>query len=220
MYKVLAAIPSYRGPEPTPLFYLMEMAYHAGQDRADRKYSMKVMVGGPKIPTPVVRNTAVMVGLNLRATHLLMIDDDMCPPPDLIPRLLAHNVDIVAPLFFRAGGRQDPLVFEYTDDGQSRSMVDYPRDTLFQVHAGIGTGVILIKMEVFMAMPKPWFFYPQDGKVGMDLTFCRRATECGFLIFCDSTFVVPQMGLAQPVSAMKEGATEADVKEELILWQT
>jgi hypothetical protein len=216
MEKVLVAIPSYNGPSPRPFYSFLNLAFQAGLDRADRKYSVKFLVGGPKIKTSAVRNTAVKAALATHATHLLMVDDDMVPSHDLIPRLLAHNVDIVGPLFFRGGGAQEPLVFEYQKDGTLCTMADYPKDTLFQVPAGIGTGVMMVKTEVFMAMSQPWFYYPPDDS-GMDLNFCKRAIAAGFLIFCDSTFVVPQMGIPQLISGTRDVATLSE--EERQTWQ-
>jgi hypothetical protein len=197
--RILCCIPSYKGPEPHPFFSFLLLATEVGRAESEGKYKVRWNVGGPKVRVPVVRNQACAFALNGDATHLLFIDDDMLVPPGAIEHLLALDLPIVSPIFYRGGKSHDPLVFDWGEDGKPHPMKEYPVDTLFLAPAGVGTGVMMIKTEVLKAMDPPYFYYPQDPTMGMDLEFCRRAAEIGFASYCDSRILVRQMGLNEPV---------------------
>lgn len=163
-------------------------------------YKAKWLVGGPKVKIQNVRNISCRAALNGGATHLGFVDDDMLlSPPDIFARLLRHDKDIISPLFFRSGGNHEPLIFNLNGDGEPHPILDYERNALFEVSGGVGTGVMLIKRKVLEAIGEPWFFYPNDSHRGMDIHFCLRAIKLGFKVWCDTSIVVKQMGMASPV---------------------
>jgi hypothetical protein len=194
---ILTVIPSYAGPDCLPFAHFLGFAEQCGRDYD--KYRMWWVVAGPKIKTQLVRNGSCTLAMETGATHVLFIDDDMCVPADLVTKLLAHNKDIITPLFFRGGGDCAPLVFAPGENGDSEPMWDHPPRQLFVAPCGAGTGVMLIKREVLEAVEPPWFIWPNDPERGMDLGFCARAREKGFAVWCDSSIIVPQMSLPQPV---------------------
>jgi hypothetical protein len=51
----------------------------------------------------------------------------------------------------------------------------------------IGFGFTLIRVEVFIKMPQPWFATPYDGQkfVGEDIFFCAKAEDAGHEIYID-----------------------------------
>lgn len=120
-------------------------------------------------------------------THLLFVDDDMTFPMHSIIGLLARNVDIVgancatkaippSPTA-RMGEKEDEELFTRYD---SRGLKQVTR---------LGTGVLMIKMEVFEKLSEPWFSIPweeeKQGFIGEDVFFCRRAIEAGFNLHVD-----------------------------------
>ncbi|MBF0562597.1 MAG: hypothetical protein HQL37_11370 [Alphaproteobacteria bacterium] len=198
--RILCSVPVYHAVEPLPFAHFLSLSQESGRAEAAGKYEVRWLVGGPKVKTQNVRNTSCRVALDGNATHLAFIDDDMLPEPkDILERLLAHDKDIVAPLFFRSSGNFDPLVFDLDGSGEPVPMLNYPRNALFQVNGGVGTGVMLIKSRVLKAMHDPWFYYLTNSARSMDVHFCIRAISMDFEVWCDSSIIVRQMGLPNPV---------------------
>jgi GT2 family glycosyltransferase len=124
-------------------------------------------------------------------SHLLFIDSDMVFTPDLLQRMLKHDFDILG---IPCNKRRLPL--ENNVQPLNPDDKDMP-STLFEA-ASVGTGVMLIKTRVFKKLPAPWFefSYDEEGKrVGEDVSFCRKAREQGFRIYCDPTISVQHLGL-------------------------
>jgi GT2 family glycosyltransferase len=192
--KILATVPVYTAVTPEPYISHLIFSQETGKAEILGKYKVRWNAGGPGVRTPIVRNGGAQIALQGGADHLLFVDDDMILPPTIIESLLAMDVPIASPIFFRAGEPYDPLVFDMDRiTKEPVSMWDYPVDQIFEAPGGVGTGVMLIKTEVFRSLPYPWFFYPQDHRWGMDLDFCRRAREAGFKAYCDSRILVEQM---------------------------
>lgn len=198
--RILCCVPSYHAVEPLPFAHFLSLSQECGRAEAAGKYEVRWLVGGPKVKTHVVRDQACHLVLAAKATHLAFIDDDMLPDPkDLFEKLLAHDKDIVAPLFFRSSGNFDPLVFNCNPGGHPEPILDYPKNELFEVSGGVGTGVMLIKAEVIKALGAPWFYYRAGSARSMDLNFCLTAISAGFKVWCDSSIIVRQMGMPHPV---------------------
>lgn len=198
--RILCSVPVYHALDPLPFMSFLDVSQETGRAEVAGKYSVRWLVGGPKVKTQIVRNISCRTTLTGGASHLAFVDDDMLlGPRDIFERLLAHDKDIVSPLFFRAAGNFDPLVFHLDGDGEPCPITDYPKDTLFEAPAGVGTGVMLIKREVLEALEDPWFFYPQQSTRSMDVDFCLRAIAKGFKVWCDTSIIVKQMGLPKPV---------------------
>lgn len=197
--KILITIPCYRSVEALPYMTHLIFAQETGKAEAAGKYKVRLNVGGPGVRVPLVRNGAVEIAKSLQADYLFFIDDDMLVGPKILEHLLSLDLPIVSPIFFRSGEPYNPLVFDIDPEGYPDSMTDYPVDQVFEAPGGCGTGVMLIKMEVFEALESPYFFYPKDAGRGMDLEFCRRARDRGFATYCDSRVLVEQMEEPKPV---------------------
>jgi hypothetical protein len=200
--RILCSVPCYHAMDPLPLMHFLDVSQETGRAEAAGKYSVRWLVGGPKVKTQNVRNISCAATLNGGATHLAFVDDDMLlGPRDIFEKLLAHDKDIVAPLFFRSSGNFDPLVFHLNGDGEPHPITDYPKNALFKASGGVGTGVMLIKRAVLERVGdnNGWFHYPLDSTRSMDLDFCIRAIGKGFKVWCDSSIIVKQMGLPAPV---------------------
>jgi hypothetical protein len=195
--KVLVAIPSYNAVQPYPFIHFLTFSQETGRAEATGKYIARMCVPG-KVKTVVARNAATRIAVSDGADLLLLIDDDMSVPPDVIERLMAHDVDIVVPIFFKPS-TVEPLIYEFDKLGCLVPMFNYPENCLFEVPAAAGTGVMMIKTEVLKAMDEPIWVGSVDPTYAEDVEFCRKAKKLGFKIWCDSSVKVDQMSAPEPI---------------------
>lgn len=196
---VLVCVPCYRSVDPNPFIHFLVLAQETGKAELLGQYAVRWMVGGPRQKIVPVRETAANLAVNGGCSHLWFIDDDFVLPTGLLGRLLAHDVDIVAPLFFK-DDPVEPLVFKADyRTGKFECWRDYPENSLFEVPGAVGSGCMLIAVRVLQAMQPPYFRKNPDPEIGEDLDFCQRARGLGFKIWCDSTCPVEQMGISAPV---------------------
>lgn len=142
-----------------------------------------------------IRTELVVRAMKYDATHMLFLDDDMEFPPDLLNKLIRHNVPVVGCNYSRrvlppmptAWGLDDEPVF--TDDKASG----------LQEVLHLGTGAMLIDMRVFDLLREklgedaaPLFDFTwkkkEDGKPyleGEDVFFCHKLRSVGVPIFVD-----------------------------------
>jgi len=122
-------------------------------------------------------------------SHILFIDSDMTFPQDMVQRLLKHDVDIVAANCARRRMPTGPTAQNYDENGVRTMVYTMPDSTGLEEVGSIGTGIMLIKKEVFQNMSEPWFDMPwQTGKrgyMGEDVFFCKKAQELGFKVYID-----------------------------------
>lgn len=115
-------------------------------------------------------------------THVLWLDTDMSFPPETAIRLALHERPFVACNYLMRGGkfftaRRDGRQVETTADSTGLEAVD-----------SVGLGVALMRMDVALALPRPWFRHglnEQGQDIGEDVMFCRAAREAGFPIWVD-----------------------------------
>lgn len=133
------------------------------------------------------RNYIVAQAKKEKVDYVLMIDDDMTFPPDLITRLLGRNKDIIGVL---SHSRKLPLK-------PTVEPIEEIKPDLFQCKT-IGGGVMLINMKVFEKIDKPYFDTETYDygltKVGEDSWFCHQATKRGYEIWCDPTLKIGHLG--------------------------
>lgn len=122
-------------------------------------------------------------------SHILFIDSDMRFPQDMIARLLAHDLDIVATNCARRRMPTGPTAQIYKENGDRELVWSMPDSTGLQEVGSVGMGVMMIKAEVFKALGEPWYETPwrhdKRGYIGEDVFFCRKAREAGFKIWID-----------------------------------
>ncbi len=117
-------------------------------------------------------------------THMLMIDDDMTFESDFALKLLEQDVDVVGGLAFKRRPAFTPCVFEKRQDKKYYPILP----EVFREVDVVGTGGILIKMDVFKKLKYPWFetYYDDSGRHwSVDFDFCIKAKAAGFKIFAD-----------------------------------
>jgi GT2 family glycosyltransferase len=130
----------------------------------------------------IARNNGVQIAQDWDAHYLLFLDSDMMFPETTLPRLLRHRQDIVAATYTK---RVPPYpVLGSTlkaDTGEAPpGLVEMAR---------VPTGCLLIRMNVFEKLPRPYFRFDANEEtgdiVGEDYIFCDRARAAGFRIWCD-----------------------------------
>lgn len=144
---------------------------------------------------PQLRHKIVLEALDRDATHLLFLDSDQSFPPDIFTRLYRRNVDVVAcnvavkcfpshPTARQKGG--GPNGIEVFTTEHSRGLEKVWR---------VGTGVMLVKMDVFRRIQPPWFMneylpFEIEGQTvwnygGEDWYFCKLLEQAKIPIFID-----------------------------------
>lgn len=118
------------------------------------------------------------------------LDSDMTFTPTILEDLLKNDRDICAGLFFR---RKPPCTPAYWsrlrmgigDDKEEVPLLDYPRDTPFEVDA-MGMAAVLMRTKVLAEMLERYgaTFHPLKG-YGEDISFCIRAKNMGYSLYVD-----------------------------------
>lgn len=130
--------------------------------------------------------------------RILWIDSDMVFDPDLFYRLSAHldeGYDFVTGLYFSRKMPIIPIIYKDVKVLRNEEKLlpvsveyaDYPKDSFFEIKGcGFGGCMMTTKMVLDVAQRYGLPFSPILG-FGEDLSFCKRATESGYKIFCDSS---------------------------------
>lgn len=146
------------------------------------------------------RNKLVQQAVKFEADYMLWLDSDMVFPPDTLMTLykdILEGRDIVTGLYFRRVMPFKPVIFKKLERGERAvDYEDYPKDEIFEV-AGCGFGCVLMKMDVafdIAATSGDWFS-PLPG-FGEDISFCIRAREAGYKIYCDPRIKLGHVGFA------------------------
>ena len=122
-------------------------------------------------------------------------------PPDVLKRLLKHiendDIDIISGMYFRRVQPFTPTLFDELDvdngDVKWSEFTHIPAE-LFEV-GGCGFGCVLMPTDVVMSVMAEFgqMFTPING-VGEDLSFCWRARQLGYRIWCDPSIPLGHVG--------------------------
>jgi len=120
---------------------------------------------------------------------------DISCPPDIIPRLMAHNLPICGALYHTRAPPLEPTVWqEIAPSG--KQVISFKLGEMVKADF-IGMGACLIHMSVFKNIPKPFFKWtlsfedPENPGLGCseDFYFCKAARKRGYSIFVDTSIV-------------------------------
>jgi GT2 family glycosyltransferase len=199
--KITLAIPTNRGLNPKTFECLLNLVAHGG-------YDFNIVVAEEGYTIAENRNYIAFQALNSKSDYLLMIDDDMTFSADTLDKLLANNKDICGVAYHSRGSKDkikivpDIMSIAEVDKGKYINLEEETdpkyKDT-FECYA-TGTGIILIKTDVFLKVPQPWFefTYEESGKCknGEDWNFCFKAKDAGYKIYTDPKIAVGHIGEA------------------------
>ena len=126
-------------------------------------------------------------------THFLWLEADLCFPAELLTRLVAHDVDVVAPIVWLGGLFYDTWGFRGTDGVKWTNGAPYHSDyrpwTLLEMNS-VGS-CVLFKREVLDAGIRFRPTYEDGLLVGM----CNNARDRGFKVWAD-----PSTAILHPVT--------------------
>ena len=189
MTKVLIGIPGFNGIVPEAQPAILSMIYRCGRDLPDVTLAVQVVTKKEQFRA---RNALVDGAIGGGCDWLLMLDDDMVPPPDLVQRLLAHDKDVCGALYFQRGGRYHPVLLTRTllDTGEMHTAFlaqTDPRITQPGLHPVdiIGGGCMLFRVDVFRKLMPPYFEY--ERVLGTDINICSRFLDAGVQPYVDTT---------------------------------
>lgn len=158
--------------------------------REEYKFSFNMIIGSCIAQN---RNECVQDALNDDVDYILWVDSDMTFEPNNLKQLLADDKDIVTGLYFTRKQPVEPVIYSMVDDSEYyASIKDYDKNAMFKV-GGCGGGFVLVKTDVYKKIEKDW--YSIIGNIGEDLSFCRRALENGYDIWCDATVKLGHVGI-------------------------
>lgn len=147
------------------------------------------------------RNAIVEDFLATDCDILWFIDSDVLPPhnaPDLITKYGEHweLAGIPYGVFMRAqpdDAAPSVVMCVYQRDEKGLHAANCPQSGTGFV-AGLATGCMMIKREVFAQLETPYFEFKYDPKTrymteGEDLGFCRKVGDRGYAFFTDYSMV-------------------------------
>ena len=126
--------------------------------------------------------------------RIMFIDSDMIFEEDLYKRLSARldeGYDFMTGIYFTRRTPILPVIYSdvYMENNTPTAVEfkDYPKDSIFKVSAcGFGGCMMTTKMLLDIAKKYGLPFSPILG-FSEDLSFCIRAREAGYNLFCDSS---------------------------------
>ena len=151
--------------------------------------------GGLSLPG-LARELVVEGALAWGADWLLMWDDDMLFPWSAFLKLWRHQKPVTAALAFTSRLPIQPVIYRILERHTAKGLVresdfvlDYPKDRLITDQdvdgpIAFGAGVVLINMNVFKQIPKPWF---HSTGCGEDWMFCLRCFDHGISRYVDTS---------------------------------
>ncbi len=214
--KVFLAFSGYAGFTEGFVTSLLNMymgvtnAILATPKKTDKKFNFKLPAYAESLPsvylyyaTCNINKTKDALANGLLATdcdYMMIIDADLRFPADGIHRLILDDKDIVSGFYVKKSKDASPTIGHHIPGKGIHLAKDYPDDELFDSYEGcklvVPTGFTLIKRDVLLAMRYPRFDYIPlyNMRIGTDWSFCLRAHELGFGVFCDSRVKLTHIG--------------------------
>jgi len=189
--KVTIGMPVYGGLQPQTFQCLLELLARGG-------YDFHIVMAEDGYTIAENRNYIAVQAVNNKSDYLLMTDADMTFPPDTLDRLIENQKEICGVAYHPRS--ETGQIIKYLDEVHAVAIENSEdpkyKDT-FECHA-TGTGIILIKCDVFLKIPQPWFMfeYHDNGccKKGEDWFFCEKAKKYGIKTWTDPKIKVGHIG--------------------------
>ena len=148
------------------------------------------------------RDALAKDAIESESDFVLWLDSDMIFPADVLKRMLKvierDDIDILCGLYFRRVPPYTPTLFDelIVDENGEIGWSEFTRidNKLFEV-GGCGFGCVLLPTDALVSVQAKFgqMFTPING-VGEDLSFCWRARQCGYRIWCDPTIPLGHVG--------------------------
>lgn len=148
------------------------------------------------------RNNLAREAIREEADQVLWLDSDMVFSPDLLLRMTKvrqeNNIDFLTAICFRRKPPYTPCLFdrlEKTEKGASYTSIMSVPEGRFKV-GGCGFAGVLMGTDVLLSVSAKFdgrMFDPLPG-FGEDVSFCWRARQCGYDIWCDADIELGHVG--------------------------
>ncbi|MBQ2211859.1 MAG: glycosyltransferase family 2 protein [Ruminococcus sp.] len=148
------------------------------------------------------RNELARQAIKSEADWVLWLDSDMVFEPDLLKKMLKvceeNDIDFLTGLCFRRKPPYTPTLFDRLDKmehGASYTTIMSVPEGRFKV-GGCGFAGVLMSTDVLLSVAARFggrMFDPLEG-FGEDVSFCWRARQCGYEIWCDSDIELGHIG--------------------------
>lgn len=194
MSKILIAIPCM-DQVPAPFAQSLAMIRKPEDDDVACSFQM-----GSLIYTS--RNNLALQAFKIESDYMLWLDSDMVFQQDLLINMKQtmdeKGLDFLTGLYFRRVPPFTPVLFDQLDIDEEGACTwtdykDVP-EGLFKV-GGCGFGAVLIKTDVlFEVQSKYGGMFNPIANMGEDLSFCWRARQCGYDIWCDPSMILGHVG--------------------------
>lgn len=138
-----------------------------------------------------------------RPTHLMMIDDDILPPPNALDMLNHQKPVVSAVLYTWTEGAPMPLIMKYDEEGDAFKQ---DVDAIGRLNKGerlvkvvtTGTGCFVAQREVYENLVTNWFRYEYNeaGRLigGEDFAFFRKVSDLGYSVWIDGKVICGHVG--------------------------
>lgn len=151
-----------------------------------------------RLLTALAREKLVQEALKANMDYIIMYDDDMLLPIDMVERMIEDvennpQIDVLAPLAHMRNAPHYAVIYTTTEGYDENAhapyfvnnfVKNYPKDVLTECDA-VGFGAVMIKMEMVRRITPPYFF--STTGTGEDIYFCMKARQdAGARIFMDT----------------------------------
>jgi FkbM family methyltransferase len=190
--RILIAVPTNRNIEATTFKSIYDQYIPEGYT-VDFQYFWGYQVDQ-------VRNLIAHWVINNGYDYLFAVDSDISFPPDTLARMLNHNRDLVSGVYIQRipGTHVIEIMRKNQWGGVSHvDWADIKGQGLVPID-GCGFGCVLVKAEVFKAIPYPHFLYhsaiDHKNTVSEDVHFCNQMRDRRFKLWCDTSIVCDHTG--------------------------
>ena len=139
------------------------------------------------------RTRLVEEALSVNSDKILFLDSDIQFPSNMIDKLYSHNKDICAATYSTRYEPMQSVAFVDPDNTAKR----LKENGLHKIWA-VGMGCMLIDIDVFHTLPKPWFVHEynkiDDSFSGEDIYFCNQAMHHGIDVWVDTEIKLGHLG--------------------------
>lgn len=191
--KILIAVPTFENITPDTYKSIWDL------DKCGHECLFEFVRG---YDCATARNNIVMRAQKLGVDYVLMVDNDITLPRDVLKWMLEDTPDVTLGYYphrnannlytgrvsvCKLGWFNYPLESEFTAEEMKQAIAE--GQTKVQIHGG-GMGCALIRTSVFSRIPYPWYDWVNynDSNRGMlseDLYFCEACRKAGIPIFTD-----------------------------------
>lgn len=202
--RIAWAMPSY-GPIFASVYasHLAAIAYASRYFYMERIGELPMIGATDRMYLHSACNTIVEEALVQDVTHIFWTESDMILPKDALPKLAAMHKDIAAGVYFLRGGSGQPCLYKHTPIEIKENPYLHTPVTIYDERKPFrvdcpGMGCVLISMDVFKKIERPWFDLKSNsnGKkdgYGQDLYFYTKVRWAGFEVWVNPEVICDQV---------------------------